>query len=201
MSKKIKFIIIIIIIVIGIAYFINKKEDAFLPAESTLSTIATTTETYSHPTLNFTFDYPSSFSASSFTTEDGMENIVVQEITTGKGFQVSISPIDEDIPALTVERIRKDLPNLLIESPQDVILGDAGKGVAFISNDSAFDGRSREVWFVLNRNLYQIRTYIKYDEVLKAVLSSWKFDTSAVNSAVSQEEVFDQEEEVVNEEE
>ena len=110
-----------------------------------------------------------------------MENIVVQEISTGKGFQISISPIDEDIPALTVERIRQDLPNLLIESPQDVILGDAGKGVAFISNDSTFDGRSREVWFVFNRNLYQIRTYMKYDEVLRAVLSSWKFDTSAVN--------------------
>ncbi len=109
---------------------------------------------------------------------EGAENVVIQNLEAGVGFQIHIQPIDEDISVLTLDRIRQDLPDILIENPQEVILGEgdtAGKGVAFMSNDPSFNGRSREVWFVYNKHLYQIRTYAEYDPLVQAVLSSWVF--------------------------
>ncbi|OHA44858.1 MAG: hypothetical protein A3H13_00710 [Candidatus Taylorbacteria bacterium RIFCSPLOWO2_12_FULL_48_11] len=171
--------IFITAVVIGIAlasaaffFFGGEKQNAISSnAPSLPAAIATT---YTHPTLNFSFEYPDSFTVSSFAIEGG-EVTTVQEVNTQKGFQISITPIDEDLPALTVERIKQDLPNLLIESPQDIIVGERGRGVSFMSNDAAFDGKSREVWFVAGRHFYQLRTYARYDAILNATLSTWKF--------------------------
>ena len=71
--------------------------------------------------------------------------------------------------------IEKDIPDLLITDAQTVEIGDNYKGLAFKSDNSAFGGASREVWFVFRNNLYQISTYEKFDELLKKVFSTWVF--------------------------
>ncbi len=134
----------------------------------------TTSKTYTDPTYHFSFKYPSDFKISPIKA-DGMTTILVQDSKATAGFQIDITPMDEDIQALTVERIRQDLPDIHIESPQDVVLGASGKGVAFFGDDPAFGGKSREVWFVYKKTLYQIRTYVRYDNLLKAVLGTWEF--------------------------
>ena len=148
------------------------------------------TELYSDLKYNFSFRYPAGYTATTFPDpqNESAYMIVVQKIAEptssstkpviSPGFQMRVAPIDEDISVLTVERIRQDLPDLVINNPQEVILGDAaaaGKGVAFTGDDPAFGGASREVWFIFNHNLYQIRTYAVYDPLVQAVLSSWEF--------------------------
>ena len=171
--------IFITAVVIGIAlasaaffFFGGEKQNAISSNAPSLPAALATT--YTHPTLNFSFEYPDSFTVSSFAV-DGGEIITIQEGNTQKGFQISITHIDEDISALTIERIKQDLPNMLIESPQDIVVGERGRGVSFMSNDAAFDGESREVWFVAGRHFYQLRTYARYDAILNATLSTWKF--------------------------
>ena len=177
MRKKHILIVIIIIVAAVFAAFLfltKEKQDTPLSAPSTLPNV--TAKTYTHPAPSFSFEYPDSFTVSSFAVEGG-EGIIVQEGNTKKGFQISITPIDEDLPTLTIERIKQDLPNMLIESPQDIVVGGKGRGVSFASNDAAFDGESKEVWFTADRNLYQFRTYARYNAILNATLSTWKFTT------------------------
>jgi hypothetical protein len=48
-------------------------------------------------------------------------------------------------------------------------------GLAFVSDNEAFGGRSREVWFVYDGYLYQISTYLGMDQLVQNVLASWTF--------------------------
>ncbi len=45
-----------------------------------------------------------------------------------------------------------------------------------MSDNPAFAGASREVWFVFNTNLYQISTYTEFDELLKGLFGTWQFN-------------------------
>ncbi len=116
----------------------------------------------------------------SFTTPPGYtvhetEDVVTVENTTGDGIQILLTPVDEDIPVMTAERIRADIPDLVIADTETVEIGPDRLGLAFKSDNEAFDGASREVWFVFNGFLYQISTYERLDSVLKSIFNSWKF--------------------------
>lgn len=117
----------------------------------------------------------------SFTTPPGYsvqetDTLVTVENATGEGIQILMTPIDEDIPVLTAERIRADIPDLVITDTEEVDIGDSRKGLAFKSGNEAFDGASREVWFVFNGYLYQISTYERLDPILKQLFSTWQFN-------------------------
>lgn len=188
MKKNIKYIFIVLlifIIVFAVKNYVksNSKNSLQVLSPSSL------TEIYSNEKYNFSFKYPSGYKVTMFPDpqDDAADIILVQQDTVSgesssgldsSGFQLRVSPIDEDINFLSVERIKKDLPDFVIKDPQEVILGDearAGKGVAFKSDSQDFGGESREVWFIFNKNLYQIRTYLTYDNLVQAVLSSWEF--------------------------
>jgi hypothetical protein len=131
-------------------------------------------KTFTHETLRFSFQYPQKLQVGRF-DQGGTEIIVVQNPNEQVGFQISIRSIDEQI-AMTKERIQEDLPDLQVRQPQPVQLGaDAGQGLAFYSDNEAFDGSSREVWFTFDNHLYQISTYANLDPLLKQVLNSWSF--------------------------
>lgn len=131
-------------------------------------------KTFTHDKRRFSFQYPQNFRVGRFDQGD-TEIIVVQNPNKQVGFQVSIRPIDEQI-AMTKKRIKQDLPDLQVRQPQPVQLGaNAGQGLAFYSDNEAFGGNSREVWFTFSDHLYQISTYANLDPLLKQVLNSWTF--------------------------
>ncbi len=103
------------------------------------------------------------------------DNSIVVEDKDGNGIQIVITQLGEDIKILDEARIRADLPDLLIEQPQMVAVGGGNTGLAFKSNNPAFGGASREVWFVKNSNLYQIVTYDRLQPLLSAVFSTFTF--------------------------
>jgi len=134
--------------------------------------------THNSPNYHFSFRYPENYTASAFGDflPDGTEasTIVVQDASNLQGFQIRISPFDEDID-MTEGRIRKDIPDLEIREAQEVVIGPARKGLAFLSDNEAYGGASREVWFVFRGNLYQISTYASLDQLLQQVLGTWEF--------------------------
>ena len=91
------------------------------------------------------------------------------------GVQIIVSPFSEDLHALTQDRIHQDVPDMKISEPQPVEIGANYTGLAFKSDNDAFNGASREVWFVLRGNLYQISTYDRLDPLLKKIFATWKF--------------------------
>ena len=155
-------------------------------------------ETYRHPTFGFSFQYPKGFKTGIFPAGEG-ETIVVEkspedEPTTAggsapekarEGFQIYISAFDEEGP-LTLERVKKEIPDLIVESPQTVILGSSAskdfEALVFFSRNESL-GRTREAWFVWPQSpqpdgnyLYQISAYASFDAELSKIMATWKFD-------------------------
>lgn len=133
------------------------------------------TKTYQNKKYGFSFRYPEGYTVTNVPDDGTGGSILLIQDKAGKaGVQISISPFDEPNAILTPNRVEQEA-GITVESPQDVLVGESGKGLAFIGKGTDF-GTSREVWFVFGRTLYQISTYIELDELLKNILRTWKFE-------------------------
>lgn len=132
------------------------------------------TKTYLNDEHRFSLSMPEDFIAHE--TQIGGATSIALESPRGDGVQILVSPFDEDIQALTEDRIRADLPDLAIVEPQTVEIGSQHTGIAFRSDNEEFGGTSREVWFVFRKNLYQISTYEHLDPLLQAIFATWQFN-------------------------
>jgi len=119
----------------------------------------------------FTFVVPEEHTVGEF-EERGGTMVVVQNTDTGLGFQVFVTPFDEDITELTPQRIKQDVPSIVMQNPQQIAVS-GNTGLAFVSQNSAF-GKSREVWFVHSGYLYQMSTYIENEALLLKVLETFR---------------------------
>ena len=190
--KKIILVLVIFVILAAIGYgAVNREKGVTAPVASAPSVWETGTgepapASYDLSTANskefrdagrgFSFRYPNHLSVSNFADASGGEIILVQSPEQAEGFQIAISPFDEPGTTLTADMIERDIPDLAIRDSQDLLLGETGKGVAFISDNPSFGGNSREVWFVYGGDLYQISTYARLDPLLQSVLGTWKFE-------------------------
>lgn len=137
---------------------------------------------YTNPDYGFSFNYPEGLQISEFGEEQG------RVILVGDKFQIYVSAFDEPGP-LTPERIREDLPNIVIENPQVVTLGgktsDVGgktsdveernvTALVFFGRDPSL-GKTREVWFAYSGYLYQVSSLAEFDAQLSKILKTWQF--------------------------
>ncbi len=127
---------------------------------------------YRHETYRFSFSYPGKLRLNNFADQGG-EMILVQEPGSEIGFQVFILPFDE--PEISIARIKRDLPNMKIESDQKVTLADGTSAITFLANEPGAN-QTREIWFVHGGNLYQISAFAKYDSWLASIMQTWSFD-------------------------
>ena len=142
------------------------------------------TQTYSDETYRFSFKYPEGFTVTvvPLAGKEGGETILVESPARPSsaggpdkkvGIQMLISPgSNVDI---TETMIQSDIPNMKVSDSQTVEIGPNRRGLAFMSDNPAFGGASREVWFMFNGNLYQISTYAEFDELLKGLFGTWIF--------------------------
>ncbi len=143
-----------------------------------ISKIDIETSAFEHTQYGFTLNYPSSMKVTNF-REGAGEMVLFQDDVKKMWFQMYITPWDE-AGDLSVARIRKDMPSLVIINPQSVILGPKQKegvgphAVIFFSKDSGL-GETFEVWFAFEGNLYQITTYRTLDSTLGKILSTLVF--------------------------
>lgn len=134
----------------------------------------TLTENYHNAKHRFSFKYPSGFAVRESAVSGG-ESLTVEN-SSAEGFQIYITPFDET-GDITVERIKHDVPDLNVADPRPLLIGaSSGKGLAFISDNPAWEGKSREVWFVYRGSLYQISTYARLDTLLQSVFGTWTFE-------------------------
>jgi len=132
------------------------------------------TEIYSHPAYGFTFKYPEDFAISEFPS-DNSEVVLIQNAAKNIGAQIVITPSDDEDVDITPEVIKEAIPSLKISEPQAIAISPERKGLAFKSDNPAFGGDSREIWFVFNHNFYQISAEAKFDEFLKGLFKTWEF--------------------------
>lgn len=132
------------------------------------------TKEYRNETLRFSLSLPESFTAGELPVDDDGGRTIVLQNEHGEGIQIYARPFD-DIRNLTADMIRHDIPDMEISDVQTVEIGENHSGIAFLSDNEAFGGASREVWFVFRGNVYQISTYARLDSLLQALFATWKF--------------------------
>ncbi|MFA6315416.1 MAG: PsbP-related protein [Candidatus Paceibacterota bacterium] len=132
------------------------------------------TEEYTDQARGFSFKYPKGFDVSVVPT-DTNEAIIIQNIETKVGVQIIVSPFEGKDVDVTATMIKSDIPKMQVNEPQELLIGDDRKGLAFVSNNENFGGKSREVWFVYGGNFYQISTYADLDDFLKGIFTTWQF--------------------------
>jgi len=92
--------------------------------------------------------------------------IIAEHPTFNLGFEVFISPYDEDGP-LTADTIHQSIPSLIINEPVETELEDGTAAVRFVSADPAL-GETRQIWFTRDGNLFQVIMYSDNIEWLDA---------------------------------
>jgi len=136
---------------------------------------ANLTEEYTSPDYGFSFKYPKGFNATELSDDNG-DTVLVQKPEEKSGFQVYITPFDEEEP-LTGARILQDLPASEVIDPKDVLIGEgkAINAVIFLSTSPSF-GKTREIWFVYGGFLYQVTTYEGQDDFIGPILETLRFE-------------------------
>lgn len=129
---------------------------------------------YRNETYQFELSMPEGFSVSELPSDEAGGTAVLIQDGQGEGVQIYIVPAGDETE-LSAEAIQEALPGLVLENPETVEIGQEYRGVAFRSDNEAFGGASREVWFYFRGNLYQISTYARLDTLLKAMFATWRF--------------------------
>lgn len=130
-------------------------------------------EGYAHPSLPFAFAYPKELTPVAF-QDDGAEIVLLGGKESGTEVQIVIRVFDESGP-LTVERIQRDVSEMAIDEPQNVLIGSARiPALLFWSNDGASVGKTRELWFIQGSYLYQVTASAEMDETLAKIMETWR---------------------------
>jgi hypothetical protein len=118
---------------------------------------------------------PEDFNAQELPFASDEAHTIVLQNSKGEGIQILVTPHQGDAKTLTADDVRSSIPDMQVTEEQEVEIGADYKGVAFKSDNDAFEGASREVWFFFRGNLYQISTYAYLDPLLKSMFGTWKF--------------------------
>ncbi len=134
---------------------------------------------YQDSTYHFLINYPDGYTVSNVDDPTaGGNTVLIQDNATNDdgGIQIFISPYTDSDTDITPDFIAQNAPDVAVNDSQEVDMSaGGGKGLAFESNNAAFGGASREVWFIYHGNLYQISTYLQYGNLLQKIMGTWKF--------------------------
>jgi len=127
-----------------------------------------------HPELPFAFAYPKDLTPSTFADGEA-EIVLLKGKEAEREVQIVIRAFDESGP-LTVERIQRDLPEMVIDEPQNILIGPAQIPALLFWSEGGSAGRTREVWFIQGGYLYQITGSAEMDETLAKMMETWRFE-------------------------
>lgn len=160
-NKKIAIGVLVVIAIIGGA-------GAFFPKSLQTPKASTYTDT----DYGFSFSYPMAYTTSAFSDTEDTKTILLGSFASKSGTQIFISPFDEDI-ILTIERIKKEMPDLVVLEPQSLSV-DGIPGVVFQSTN-ALNTESWEFWFVRKGNLYQVSTPTANKDLFDVIITKWQW--------------------------
>lgn len=190
MKKNITILIIFILLISTAVFYWRDKGDFDLSTSEQLETEWGDPETvikeaekssvdlpkvgleYTDPFLGISFRYPKDFGVSSFKESEGEYVVLVQDVNKKVGVQISSLSFSDPFTSLTKERIESDLGITLSKYSIIKIGKDSGiDAVTFVSGTSVL---YREVWFVNNDLLIQVKAYQSSEPLIIAILQTLK---------------------------
>lgn len=183
MHKK-NIIGILFLSVIGFCvYFFFFRIDKGVVYDATVKTVGGDTSTlqtdknskYTHNSPAFSFEYPQEYAPSFIREETGDSIVVSHGGDSLAGFQIFVTPFDESISELTPNRIQNDIPDIVMKSPETIVLPSGIKALSFVSRHESL-GDTFEVWFVKDGYAYQFSSTREGVEGLDKALATieWK---------------------------
>ena len=136
-------------------------------------------EIYENDNYSFSFKYPAAAIISS-DSDDAGEAVIVQDQSGDLGFQIYITSFNDPDPTITEERLKQDIPDMIISQARTAIIGNDSQGLVFISEDNG--EKKREVWFVSPGQegkspwLFQITSPLESADFLKEILGNWEWN-------------------------
>ena len=175
------------IVFVAQAFFTPEKADSKLIRDYAVSYEVAS---YTDPIYGFSISLPKDFIVSSLPEGDG-EAIIAEHPTLNLGFEVFITPSDED-ELLTADVIQQTNPSISIKNPVETELEDGTPAVRFESEDPALGGSrsngTRQIWFTHGENLFQVIMYSDNLEWLDAwareLPQDWTFSPSQSDLAL-----------------
>lgn len=131
---------------------------------------------YRNREFGFSLQMPERFRAQELPADGNGGRTILLQNDSSDGIQIYITPYGDNVNVLSAADVRAAIPDMQVSDEQAVQIGANHTGVAFKSDSTAFNGESREVWFVFRGNLYQISTYARLDGLLQAMFATWKFN-------------------------
>jgi len=181
-------IVAVVVVAVGIAAFMYGGESTSVVVpkfELTASTGAAATlppytvpplaNTYKNDEFRFSLSVPDGFTAREMEEEGATAKTIIMQDVNGNGIQILVTPFPDAPQDLTADMVKQDIPDMKVTDVQTVEIGANSRGIAFKSDNEAFGGASREVWFFFRGNLYQISTYAHLDPLMQAMFGTWKF--------------------------
>jgi len=141
---------------------------------ATSSSASAQTKKYENAQYGFSFNYPAGFTIREF-SEEGKISLIIQNEETKQAVQFFITPYNDNSFEVSSERIKRDIPDMPFSNSADVIVGDKAKGVAFFSENEAFNGQTAEVWFADGKLFYQATASAKNARLLEEIIKGWSF--------------------------
>ena len=128
---------------------------------------------YRDPEGRFSFTKPPGYMVRLIDEGDG-ETLLVQKVENASlSFQIFISSFDESGP-ITPERIQKDIPDMIINDPQQAVVGKRKLTVLIFKSTDPSIGETRELWLAHAGYLYQITAPIKLDAEVAEMMKTWE---------------------------
>lgn len=154
------------------------QENLPLIEGQSVADVSATEKSFTHSILGFSFSYLKDYNISSFGNyyDSAGETILLQKDGGAQGLQVLVTPFDEDT-ALTIARVKKDLPSLNVTNAVEQNIGaeNGTQAVVFSSTNNLSTGPSFEAWFIYKKQLYQVSSSQTSKELFDKVISTWKF--------------------------
>jgi len=178
-NKKLSVIALIIILLV-IVFLVSKNNDKNTRTEPVITDVGNVESAlgedfviYNNQEYNFSLSVYRGSEEKKFSDNDG-DVFVLTAPQRDFTFQIFITSFDSNEEVITSSMIAKDLPGVRIENPQEAILGDNIRALIFFIDNEGL-GKTREVWFIKNRHLYQITTFADSDSLLAGILSTLDF--------------------------
>ena len=157
----------------GLSNGMSLAADAAAYAEAPLNRV------YTDATYGFSVNYPEGLTETVLPGDDSSpsapKETVLIEDENGLGFQVAVSPFAEDNPNITPDRILEDVPDMVINSPAPVNLGNGrGQGTTFLDGAPNDPNTNRQIWFAGGGYLYQITSMPVFDAAMQKILKTWE---------------------------
>lgn len=167
----------IIVVLVALFYFYNKKQPKELSESIPVGAVSQTVENrvppkgmkeYKNDTYSFSLFYPENLEVSERLEGEGAITITFQNISEQKGFQIFIVPYQED--QISEKRFRQDVPSGIRTGLENFTINGATGATFYSENDLL--GKTYEVWFINKGYLFEITTLGSLDTWLKELMQT-----------------------------